>query len=83
MIVNCPASCKACHLRDPKIRCDRQHLNISTEPIYAPGDMDEMFSTLIERLGHMYEIKMESSSPWVFVFENFTTDEEAEAILLV
>lgn len=23
MIVNCPKSCNACHLRDPKVRCQR------------------------------------------------------------
>jgi hypothetical protein len=34
MIMFCPASCNACELRDPKIRCDRQRLNISTEVGY-------------------------------------------------
>ena len=35
MIMFCPASCNACELRDPKIRCDRQRLNISTEVDYT------------------------------------------------
>eukprot|EP01039_Chlorochromonas_danica_P008831 gene8831-9737_t len=81
MIVNCPFSCKSCHLRDPKIRCDRSFLNISSQPIFEPGDMDRMFSTLIDRVGHKYPITMHSSSPWVFTFENFTTEDEGIAIL--
>ena len=36
--INCPVSCKTCHLLDPKIRCDRKRLNISDSPIYAPGN---------------------------------------------
>ena len=36
--INCPVSCKTCHLLDPKVRCDRKRMNISDVPIYAPGD---------------------------------------------
>jgi hypothetical protein len=44
MIVNCPSSCNACDLRDSKVRCNRNTLNISTSPTYAPGEMGAMFS---------------------------------------
>jgi hypothetical protein len=53
MIINCPRSCdphnNACALRDPKLRCSRTALNISTEPIYKPGDMNSMFSSIQSR----------------------------------
>lgn len=39
MVVNCPVSCNSCHLRDPKIRCRREALNMDTEPIYRPGTL--------------------------------------------
>jgi hypothetical protein len=53
MIINCPKSCdaqnNACVLRDPNLRCDRAALNMSTSPIYNPGTMNHMFSTIKER----------------------------------
>lgn len=53
MIINCPQSCDrhndACRLRDPALRCNRASLNISTEPIYKPGDMNNMFSSIQSR----------------------------------
>jgi hypothetical protein len=81
MIINCGGSCQNCHLRDPKLRCDRKFLNISTEPIYKPGDMDDMFSSLEKDFGDRYGISILSTSPWIVRFDNFVTDEEIEAIL--
>jgi hypothetical protein len=52
MIVNCPKSCNSCHLRDPKIRCNRETLNITTSPIYKPGDMNKMFENIEKDFGH-------------------------------
>lgn len=80
MIVNCAFSCKMCDLRDPKIRCDRKRLNISTDPIYEAGDMDAMFSN-IEREYSRYNVTVLSRSPWIVTFDNFLTDEEADALI--
>jgi hypothetical protein len=56
MIINCPRSCdghnNACALRDPTLRCSRTSLNISTEPVYKPGDMNNMFNSLQSRYIH-------------------------------
>ncbi len=81
MIVNCPASCRACHLLDPKARCDRNFLNISSDPIYQPGDMHRMFQTIPRVFGHLYDIEVVSEDPWVVILNNFVTDEEIDAIL--
>ena len=44
MIMFCPNACNACDLKvNRNLRCDRARLNISSTPIYAPGDMDKMF----------------------------------------
>lgn len=81
MIINCPKSCNACHLRDPKLRCDRNFLNISTDPIYAPGDMNDMFSAIEHMYGDRYGVTVLSRDPWVVTFDNFLTDAEADALI--
>ena len=80
MIVNCPKSCDACELRDPKIRCDRGRLNISTSPIYAPGEMHSMFSSIPEKWAQ-YGVEILSTEPYVVTFDNFLTDEESDALI--
>ena len=84
MIVNCPKSCNsinnACKLRDPKVRCARTSLNISTDPIYRPGDMNSMFRSLKRRFGDRYNVQILSEDPWVVSFENFVSDDEADAL---
>ncbi len=81
MIVNCPASCNACHLRDAKVRCSREALNISTVPTYAPGDMNDMFSSIERDFGDRYDITVMSTDPWVVVFDNFVSEEEINAMI--
>jgi prolyl 4-hydroxylase len=81
MIVNCPKTCNACHLRSYQARCERSSLNISTDPIYFPGSVSAMFLSLTERFGDRYDINVLSTSPWVVTFDNFLTDEEAEALI--
>ena len=58
----------------------RAALNISTEPIYRPGDLDQMFANIEVEFAH-YGITVISTSPWIVTFDNFLTDEEAEALI--
>lgn len=81
MIMFCGASCNACEMRDPKIRCDRERLNISTTPIYAPGDMQSMFSSIEGRFGDRYGINILSTEPWVVTLDNFVSDAEIDALI--
>jgi hypothetical protein len=81
MIVNCPHSCKACHLRDPKVRCDRNRLGISNDHIYEKGDMNAMFSSIQKVYGNKYNINVLSTDPWVVTFDNFLTDREINALI--
>lgn len=81
MIVNCPDSCKACHLLDPKVRCNRSNLNISTDPIYKPGDMKDMFDSILPSFGDRYGVTVVSTDPYVVTFDNFMTDEEVDALI--
>eukprot|EP00607_Mallomonas_marina_P000415 CAMPEP_0182437728 /NCGR_PEP_ID=MMETSP1167-20130531/85244_1 /TAXON_ID=2988 /ORGANISM="Mallomonas Sp, Strain CCMP3275" /LENGTH=418 /DNA_ID=CAMNT_0024630751 /DNA_START=102 /DNA_END=1359 /DNA_ORIENTATION=+ len=81
MIINCGASCNNCHLRDPKIRCNRKALNISTEPVYMPGDMSAMFNDIERLYGDRYNVTVHSRAPWVVTFDDFMTPEETTAII--
>lgn len=81
MIVNCPHSCNACHLREYKARCDRSFLNISTAPIYKPGDLNNMFSSIVDRFSDRYDINVINTSPWVVTLDNFLTEEESAALI--
>ena len=81
MIINCPVSCNTCHLRDPKIRCAREALNMSLSPIYVPGSMSDMFSSIVDRFSDKYEVSVLSTDPWVVVFDNFLTNAEAKALI--
>ena len=82
MTINCPVSCEACHLLDPKVRCDRARLNISDVPVYAPGDMHKMFSSIQERFGERYGVTVLSEAPWVVTFDNFLTDDEVRFVFV-
>jgi len=81
MIISCAKSCDACHLRDPAIRCDRNRLNMTNAPIYAPGDMNSMFTSIVERFQDRYEINVISTSPWIVTFDNFVSEQEAHSLL--
>lgn len=81
MIISCAKSCNACHLRDPTLRCDRARLNITTSPVYAPGDMNSMFNSIVERFQDRYNITVISTSPWVVTFDGFVSEKEAASIL--
>merc|ERR1719199_135568 len=68
---NCASSCDACHLRDPKVRCARDRLGIKEDPVYAPGDMEAMFSSIEKTYGTRYGVNVLSRDPWVVTFDNF------------
>ena len=58
----------------------RSAINISTEPIYKPGDLNSMFANIAVEFPH-YGISVLSTSPWIVTFDNFLTDEEADALI--
>jgi prolyl 4-hydroxylase len=81
MIVNCPQSCQACDLLDPKLRCNRDSLNISASQAFAVDEMNKMFERVEEQFGDKYGITVVSTSPWIVTFENFLTDKEIDALI--
>ena len=81
MTVNCPLSCNNCHLRDPNLRCNRSFLNISSDPIFNPGDMASMFQRIEKTFGKKYKIRIVSESPWVVIFDNFLEEDEMNALV--
>eukprot|EP00924_Labyrinthula_sp_SR-Ha-C_P011985 maker-scaffold_26-snap-gene-1.2-mRNA-1 protein AED:0.00 eAED:0.00 QI:142/1/1/1/1/1/2/115/368 len=84
MSVMCAASCGACDLLDPKVRCDPKRLNLSMTPAYEKGDMKLMFEKLEAKAnepGVHYTMKYLSKEPYIVQFDNFLTDEEIESML--
>jgi len=89
MIVNCPKTCNACDIRDPKVRCTFDYLNLTTVPSYKngnedtgePGSLQKMFSSIEERFGDVYDITIISEDPWIVQFDNFISVEEARGVL--
>ncbi len=77
MAINCPKTCDACHLQNPKVRCNPHFLNISTEPILSAGAMDTMFSRLEEQLRYT----VLSRDPWVVQVENFLSEDVVDTLL--
>lgn len=81
MTINCPASCDSCDLLDHKVRCNRDRLGIPNNHVYAPGDMDNMFSEIEAKYGDQYGVNVLSTSPWVVTFDNFLTDVEITELI--
>jgi hypothetical protein len=50
-------------------------------PSYMPGDMNKMFSSIVEKFGSTYDVNVLSTDPWVVTFDNFLTDPEAKALI--
>uniref|UniRef100_A0A7S2WFP1 Fe2OG dioxygenase domain-containing protein n=1 Tax=Rhizochromulina marina TaxID=1034831 RepID=A0A7S2WFP1_9STRA len=79
MIVNCPFSCNACDLLDPKVRCDRSRLNITNTPFFAAGGLSSMFQRIFEDFGSL-EPALVHEDPWIVTFDNFLNASEADAL---
>ena len=58
MIMMCPVTCNACHLRDPAIRCPREKLGMSLDPAYQPGQLNAMFESIEARFAGQYGIEV-------------------------
>eukprot|EP00514_Thraustochytrium_sp_LLF1b_P010881 CAMPEP_0184548424 /NCGR_PEP_ID=MMETSP0199_2-20130426/6197_1 /TAXON_ID=1112570 /ORGANISM="Thraustochytrium sp., Strain LLF1b" /LENGTH=520 /DNA_ID=CAMNT_0026943037 /DNA_START=79 /DNA_END=1641 /DNA_ORIENTATION=- len=81
MIVNCPRSCNACELLDPKKRCNRAFLNISEEHVWKPGDLNAMFERAIQLEEFRPQVlSRPPEGPWIVVFNDFVKDDEIEAL---
>jgi prolyl 4-hydroxylase len=84
MIINCPLGCHACHLRDSAVRCHRDALNTSQSQALLPGTLNQIFERIVLNENNQFgEIEILSRDPWVIVFENFLTPEEADALIQV
>mmetsp|Transcript_25235 Transcript_25235/g.47191 ORF Transcript_25235/g.47191 Transcript_25235/m.47191 type:complete len:362 (+) Transcript_25235:1996-3081(+) len=81
MVVNCPVSCGTCHLRDAKVRCDRDVLNISHTKALEPNTLHTIFNRLESDLSSKYKVDVHSRSPFVVTIDDFMTSEEADALI--
>lgn len=92
---SCDAYLDASTLIDPKKRCSKQHLNM-TDNIWKPGDLNKLFEEWATSADYkQYDPHVWSSpdgnsyglgenvqtGPWVMTFDNFFTEEEAQALI--
>lgn len=95
MIIHCCKSCdkdiNASQLQDPAIRCSHEHLNI-TQAAWEPGDLNKLFiSWATDPKYQQYQPVVLSSpnneeyggqnGPWIIIFDNFFTSQEADGII--
>lgn len=81
MTFNCPVTCQLCHLMDPKVRCDKARLNVSTTPLIPDGGLDSLFNNILDKFSNTYDISVLSTDPWVLSFDNFLTEEEVDGFM--
>ncbi len=84
MIVNCPVSCNSCHLRDSKIRCQRDALNITNSKAYPTRTLETVFSSLKSRLeasNRFGPVKILSNSPWIVMVDDFVSSDECSDLI--
>eukprot|EP00602_Paraphysomonas_sp_CaronLab_P008603 CAMPEP_0185034486 /NCGR_PEP_ID=MMETSP1103-20130426/24429_1 /TAXON_ID=36769 /ORGANISM="Paraphysomonas bandaiensis, Strain Caron Lab Isolate" /LENGTH=265 /DNA_ID=CAMNT_0027571161 /DNA_START=62 /DNA_END=855 /DNA_ORIENTATION=+ len=82
MIVYCPVGCKACHLRDAKVRCQQSRLNTSTVPALLPGQLNSVFENIVLNTNNQFgDVKVLSQKPWVLSIENFLTPTETASLV--
>lgn len=83
MIINCPAGCHACHLRDSKVRCSRSALNISEAGALQVGSLNNIFERILHlsQIGEIGKVNILSRDPWILEFEDLFSLAEANAII--
>ena len=81
MSFNCPVTCNMCQLMDPRIRCDKARMNVSTTPSVPIGGLDKLFNKIVDNFSNTYDITVLSSDPWVITFDNFLTREEVDGFM--
>jgi prolyl 4-hydroxylase len=83
MIINCPAGCRACHLRDSKVRCSRSLLNISEISVLQPNTLNSIFERILDlsQNHQIGKVNILSSDPWILEFEDLLSSVEIKAII--
>lgn len=86
MSVHCAASCNACELLNPKVRCDSKRIGYDNPNAWESNTnaVDNLFSGLPSRFPE-YNVTFlstpESSGPWVAHFSNFLSDAEIQTLI--
>ncbi len=84
MLYNCAHSCNSCEILRNKwgLFCTKEFLKIQEPPVYQPGDLDRVLSSIPSNFSGIFgEINVLSTSPWVLTIDNFLTESEMTALL--
>jgi prolyl 4-hydroxylase len=83
MAVYCAASCDACELLKPEVRCDAARIGYEPRDAWRAGDLDRLFAGLPERFP-AYNVSFLSrppAGPWVAYFHDFLSDQEIDTLV--
>ena len=85
MHVYCAASCQACELMDPEVRCNEDRIGggYKRRAALGPGDLGALFRSLPRRFPE-YNISFLAeppNGPYIAQFDSFISDFEIEALL--
>lgn len=81
MAINCPRTCKYCHLQTQEVRCNRKFLNLTSTLAYKRGGMSAMFANIPVEFGERYGVQVHSRDPWVVSFDHFLTPKECDDLI--
>lgn len=89
MIMSCCASCdpyiNASSLINPKVRCQRDFLNISRSMAWRPGDVDRTFAKVMNSTrwasAQPRLLSSPPKGPWVVVLNKFLSASECDALI--
>lgn len=81
MLVECSASCKSCHIRDPKMRCVKDPMVQPAITGLAGDSINALFERATSSEWDRYRPTVHSRDPWVVTYEDFLSEAETAALL--
>ena len=78
MFVNCAATCNACEMLDPAVRCRLDRFNQTSG--LPEGGLDALFERMIETAdGQVEVLSRPPAGPWIFTIDGFLSDAQMKA----
>lgn len=78
MFVNCAATCNACEMLDPAVRCRLDRFNQTSG--LPEGGLDALFERMIQTAdGQVEVLSRPPDGPWIVTIDGFLSDAQMEA----
>jgi len=88
MVINCPKSCKYCHLQSNySLRCPMSDAYMADYRAFrGPGDLNRFFESIVsyyewQKNSVSWKLEILSRDPWILLFDDFFDEVEARGII--